>query len=140
MAAPKGEDKINKLFDEVITLIAEKGLPTVRAIKGKMSSLTFFDLIAKDEEKLNKYTRACQMRSEKIEDETITIADSKSKDVNRDKLRVETRKWLLAKLHPKKYGDRTDITTDGKPLPAPVNITVSSDKAKQEIEKLSAND
>ena len=74
MAAPKGEDKINKLFDEVITLIAEKGLPTVRAIKGKMSSLTFFDLIAKDEEKLNKYTRACQMRSEKIEDETITIA------------------------------------------------------------------
>ena len=31
------------------------------------------------------------------------------KMVQRDKLRVETRKWFLSKLHPKKYGDKTEV-------------------------------
>ena len=29
--------------------------------------------------------------------------------VNRSKLRVEARKWIAAKLRPKKYGDKIDI-------------------------------
>jgi hypothetical protein len=33
--------------------------------------------------------------------------------VQRSKLRVDSRKWLLSKLAPKKYGDRTDVNLSG---------------------------
>lgn len=39
--------------------------------------------------------------------------------IQRSKLRVDSRKWLLSKLAPKKYGDRTAVdlgNQDGKPL------------------------
>ena len=45
MAAPKGKDEKEKLFNEVIILIAEDGLPTIKALKGKLSTQTFFDLL-----------------------------------------------------------------------------------------------
>ena len=68
-------------------------------------------------------TRACAQRADLIFEETLEIADETEQDiidvegkkvennklVQRDKLRVETRKWFLAKLHPKKYGDKTEV-------------------------------
>lgn len=126
MAAPKGNNEKDKLFNEIINDISENGLSAVKAFKGKMSSATFYDLL-KDEEKLNKYARATESRAELLADETIEIADGTGNDIitlpdgrevedqrviARDKLRVETRKWLLAKLHPKKYGDRTILAGD----------------------------
>lgn len=41
-------------------------------------------------------------------------------NIQRSKLRVDTRKWLMAKMKPKRYGDKLDVTTDGKALPAPI--------------------
>jgi hypothetical protein len=39
--------------------------------------------------------------------------------VERSKLRIDTRKWLLSKLEPKKYGERLDVTnSDGSFLAA----------------------
>jgi hypothetical protein len=60
----------------------------------------------------------------------LTIADNTEKDiivledgreivdhnvVSRDKLRIDTRKWILAKMNPKKYGDssKVDVTSGG---------------------------
>lgn len=48
---------------------------------------------------------------------TETIADTDH--IQRSKLRVDSRKWLLSKLMPKTYGDRTALEhagPDGKPL------------------------
>jgi len=39
-------------------------------------------------------------------DEVMEIADDKSGDPARDRLRLDTRKWLLSKALPKIYGDR----------------------------------
>jgi hypothetical protein len=36
--------------------------------------------------------------------------------IQRSKLRVETRKWLMAKTKPKKYGDKLDLTSAGEKL------------------------
>jgi hypothetical protein len=41
--------------------------------------------------------------------QALQIADDKSGDPQRDKLRIETRLKLLAKWNPKKYGDSTQI-------------------------------
>ena len=43
--------------------------------------------------------------------------------VDRSKLMIDTRKWLLSKLLPKKYGDRTVLAGDpDAPLSAPTII------------------
>lgn len=70
-----------------------------------------------------KYARARDAGLERMAEETIEIADDSGLDVvmtddgprpdgeviNRAKLRVDTRKWLLSKLAPKRYGDRLQV-------------------------------
>ncbi|UOR07185.1 hypothetical protein MUN82_08820 [Hymenobacter aerilatus] len=83
-----------------------------------------------------QYARACELRADAIADEILAIADDASRDVvevevgedstvererftatARDKLKIDSRKWLLGKLAPKKYGDKVDVTTGGEKLP-----------------------
>jgi hypothetical protein len=53
---------------------------------------------------------------------TVTMPGGYEKEVvnnevvNRSKLRVDTRKWLMAKMKPKVYGDKVDVTSDGKQI------------------------
>ena len=85
-----------------------------------------------------QYTRAKQEASDALAEEIQDISDDgtndwmlihKGKDyvpvlnrehVERSKLRIETRKWIMAKMKPKKYGDKLDMTTNGKDLPTPI--------------------
>jgi hypothetical protein len=152
MAANKGKETIEVLFNEILNDIAENGTSLYSALKGRLSSATFYEYLDKDETRLKKYARATELRAEKMAEETLEIADSLGDDIiqtpdgriienqrviNRDRLRVDTRKWLLSKLHPKKYGDssKMDVTTNGKDL---INrtIIVQSDQAKNDLSKL----
>lgn len=97
-------------------------------INNKLSSKTFYEWIDKDEEKVKQYARACEDRAEMIADEILEICDSSEADVYQDdngetkidgntvqraRLQVDTRKWLLGKLNPKKYGDKLDVNNTG---------------------------
>lgn len=68
-----------------------------------------------------QYTRACDERAEAIFEETIEIADNSAGDITvdedgneivnheniqRSRLRVDTRKWFVSKLSPKKYSEK----------------------------------
>lgn len=53
-----------------------------------------------------QYDAATEERSHGMFEEMLEIADDKSSDVQRDRLRVDTRKWALSKMVPKKYGDK----------------------------------
>ena len=71
-----------------------------------------------------KYARAREAQMEAMAVEILEIADDTSGDtmtvkrgdyetevannewINRSRLRVDTRKWLMSKLQPKKYGDK----------------------------------
>ena len=137
MAAPKGEKELERLFGLVITDISENGTSAISALrKVKMSTATFYKLL-RDEEKLKRYARATELRAEIMAEEILTIADNTGGDtitlpdgrevtnhevVNRDRLRVDARKWLLAKLQPKKYGDKIDVTSGNEPIKT-VNVT-----------------
>ena len=71
-----------------------------------------------------QYTQARQVGYERMAEEILEISDDSSQDtqfteqgakadnewINRSRLRVDTRKWLLSKCLPKIYGDRTQIT------------------------------
>lgn len=87
-----------------------------------------------------QYARACEERVEAMVEESFEIADDGSNDwmekkfgrdeestwvlngeaVQRSKLRVDTRKWYVARMKPRKYGDKLDVTTDGEKLPSPI--------------------
>ena len=84
------------------------------------------------------YARAREDQADTLADEIIQISDDASNDsatdedgnpvtnhenIQRSKLRVDTRKWVASKLRPKKYGDKQQLEhsgPDGKPL----NLTV----------------
>lgn len=76
-----------------------------------------------------QYTRARQAQAELLADELFTITDDESRDVSgelempnsvavqRDRLRVDTRKWYLSKVLPKIYGEKLEHTgRDGGPV------------------------
>lgn len=81
----------------------------------------------------DRYARACEVRADTIFDDILEIADDNQQDivlnadgterlntdhVQRAKLRIDARKWALAKMQPKKYGDKVDHNLTG-------NLTVN---------------
>lgn len=84
---------------------------------------------------LKQYARAKEESADAMAEDVQDIADDSQDDwqtrigkggqeyqvvnkeaVARSKLRVETRKWLMAKMKPKKYGDSLDIKSDGEKI------------------------
>ena len=80
------------------------------------------------EDFMDQYARAREAQAEARADEIVDIADDGSGDfttdkdgkeivshenVQRSRLRVDARKWVAAKLLPKKYGDRLQHTGEG---------------------------
>lgn len=77
-----------------------------------------------------QYARAREAQVEHYADEIVEISDETDRDtietehgekpnsewIARSRLRVDTRKWLMSKLAPKKYGDKVDVTTGGESL------------------------
>lgn len=67
----------------------------------------------------DQYARAREIGWTDIAEDLLDIADDKGGDAQRDRLRVDTRKWLLSKMLPKVYGDKntTEVTgPNGGPL------------------------
>lgn len=76
-----------------------------------------------------QYARARLAQMAALEDELIEIADvepgmlesgaTDSGYVAHQKLKIDTRKWLMSKIAPKKYGDKLDLQhtgSDGGPV------------------------
>jgi hypothetical protein len=83
---------------------------------------TFCRWVDEDAELAEQYARAREDLIERIANEVIELSDADvgmqpdgKKDwaaVQKHKLQVDTRKWLLSKLAPKKYGDKLELTGD----------------------------
>lgn len=102
-----------------------------------------------------QYARARDLQAEAMADEILKISDDSTGDtytviengrevtkvdqenINRSRLRVDSRKWLLSKMSPRKYGDRVEVEHSGtvntgmtvtvnvipaKPEPAPIDV------------------
>ena len=85
---------------------------------------TIFLWLQKHKEFSEQYARALEARTEAMAEDILSIADDGSNDwmerkngdeafwvqngeaLQRSRLRVDTRKWLLSKMVPKKYGDK----------------------------------
>lgn len=98
-----------------------------------MSNTLFYRLIKENKDLNERYARAKEIYAANIFDEIIEISDESNADieiseegkmyingeaVQRSRLKIDARKWVLSKLEPKKYGDKLDIdhTTNGESI------------------------
>ena|SRR3990167_4947280 len=117
MARPT--DYTPELATEICSRIAlgESVRSIVKDNKMPSSSSVFNWLLDKDKKEfLEQYETARNIQAELMFEELLEIADTEEKDVMRSRLMVDTRKWYLSKVLPKKFGDKMDLTTDGKPI------------------------
>jgi hypothetical protein len=95
------------------------------------SATTIFNWLLDTDKKafLEQYNASRAIQAENMFDELLEIADKGQGEIMRDRLRVDTRKWYLSKVLPKKFGEKIDMTTDGKALPAPIygGISIQND-------------
>jgi len=129
--------EIELIFKKIISDI-ESGASLRSALKGnKICSSTFTKWVDNDDAMAGRYARATVIRADAIFEDILNIADENYKDtyvdsegiertdhdvIQRSKLRVDARKWVLAKMHPTKYGDKLDVTSKGEALAAPAII------------------
>lgn len=107
---------------------------------------TVFKWMRDNEDFLKLYARATEERTEALSEELLDIADDSTNDwmtlndrdvpdhenIQRSRLRVDTRKWLMSKMKPKKYGDKLDLTSGGEKLPTPLLAILPKDEPAQE--------
>jgi len=59
-----------------------------------------------------RYAYSREAGLDAMAEEALAIADDTSGDPARDRLRVDTRKWLLSKMAPRRYGERVTLAGD----------------------------
>jgi hypothetical protein len=90
---------------------------TLRAVAKNegISASAIIRFVQNDESFAKQYAHAKEIQLEAFADEIMQIADSADeKTVNAARLQVDSRKWLLSKLVPKKYGDKLDLNHSGE--------------------------
>lgn len=107
----------------------------LREIGSPIAAGTFFRWRIEHPDLDDAYMRAKAMQTDYLADEMLDIADTTNCDayietlkdgtkvakvdgeaISRSRLRVDTRKWIMAKLKPRQYGDKLDVTTNGENL------------------------
>lgn len=138
MAGGRPSKYTKALGEKICKQLAEgKSLKKIGEASDMPSRITIHSWLFDENKKefLIKYNTAINVRTENMFDELNDIADDgtndfierKSKDgesftvqnpevVARSRLRVDTRKWYLSKVMPKKYGDKLDLTSKGEKI------------------------
>jgi len=128
MARPSKYTK--KLADNICKQIADG--ESVRKIceKKSMPNASTVHAWVLDNEAFSKqYARAKSIGAE-IEFEELDDIAKNEPDVQRARLRVDTKKWSLSKKIPKKYGDKLDLTNDGEKFDGIGTIIIKSPDEK----------
>ena len=118
----------------VLASIQEHGNLRQACRDNKIPATTFITRVEKSERLAEQYARAKEQGIERFADEIAEIADNESQDifnpskVARDRLRIDSRKWLLSKLIPKKYGDKLDLDVKGDQ-----NITITREVITRKV-------
>ena len=104
---------------------------------------TMFKWLREHKEFSEQYEKAKQESTDAMAEDILDIADNGTNDwierenkdgstyevvnndaIQRSRLRVDTRKWLMAKMRPKKYGDHIDVTSGGEKVNPYAGLTI----------------
>ena len=112
-------------FDEFIGFVLDGGHMADFCRQRDIAYTTMYDWVRSDDRRAELYLRAREDRAEKFADEIVAISDEATVTakhmgeevvlvldaaaVSRNKLRVDSRKWIAAKLKPRVYGDKVQV-------------------------------
>ena len=110
---------------EILELYCTEDMDIVSIIKSNIkypSVMSFYNWINKNQEYKVAYEEAQKMKAHYLFARLMEVSEG-NKDVkdsltavSRDRLICETIKFAIAKILPKTFGERIDITSDGQPL------------------------
>ena len=105
---------------------SNKSLRTICDQEGMPSVTSVLKWLREDKNDFSaQYARAKEEQADLLVEDILDIADHTDEDhtpftggnvVQRDRLRVESRKWIASKLKPKKYGDKLDVTNTNRTI------------------------
>lgn len=108
-------------------LAVGKSMRTVLKADGMPVMSTVFKWLSTIPEFTEQYAKAKEESADALVEDMLYIAEEKpvlvdekgiekidSAGVARNRLRVDTRKWVASKLKPKKYGEKTNVELTGK--------------------------
>jgi hypothetical protein len=141
-----------ELFDEVCERMVDgESVRTICKDEHMPSISTFMKILNQDPKRSAQYARALQLRADAMFEEILDISDDGTNDymlrnaddptsvvlngehVQRSKLRVDSRKWALGRMNPKKYGEKTFI---GGVEDAPIKVQNTIDVSNLSLEEL----
>jgi hypothetical protein len=145
----------DELFDEICERMVDgESVRTICKDDHMPAISTLMKILNQNPDRSAQYARALQMRADAMFEEIMDISDDGSNDymlrnaddptsivlngehVQRSKLRVDSRKWALGRMNPKKYGEKTFIGgVDDAPVKVQNTIDVSN-LSLQELETL----
>lgn len=140
-----------EIADTICTRLSEgESLRSICKCEDMPAMSTVMKWLTEEDKKkfLEQYVKARDMWADAVFEELFEIADDGKNDfietndpenhgyrtngevVARSRLRVDTRKWALARMNPKKYGDKMDVTSDNKQIEGTTIIVQSAEAAK----------
>ena len=127
---PRPSDFTQELADRICEMLAD-GLKLAEICRHEdmPAASTIFRWLAMHPEFERHYGMARRAYAHRLEDEIIEIADNVAADhpptaegsarpasyvgIQRDKMRIEVRRWLIRRLAPRRYGKRDPYAGDG---------------------------
>jgi hypothetical protein len=125
MPGGRPSDYSPELAETICNLLIEgNSLRAIEDMDGMPSKTAILRWVSKHPEFRDQYARALEARTDAHADEILAIADDGHNDwmekhfgddvkwvengeaIRRSQLRIDSRKWLMSKLAPKKYGDK----------------------------------
>ena len=137
MAGGRPSDYTQELADKICFQLASGlSIRTICKADDMPSGVTVYSWLRKFPQFLKLYEIARSDQADAIAEEAFEIADDSTNDymdregkiqlnaenVQRSRLRVDTRKWFASKIAPRKYGDKQTVAVEGGDPDKPVKI------------------
>lgn len=128
MAKTYTDEDRSRLSDEILENMIDGGMSCYQACKAAGVPNSTFTVWRNNDKDLDaRYARAHEELINKMADEIISISDdpvgstesgaTDSGAVQKQRLQIDSRKWLLAKIAHKTYGEKIELSGDpDKPL------------------------
>lgn len=126
-ASRVGENGLSEIQQSIVTRVMDgESIRSICSDDGMPSKATVFNWLSSDLEFRQAYLLAKQILAEQFAEEIVEISDDATNDfidgrngreldqehVQRSRLRVDSRKWLAARLAPKRWGDASTINVN----------------------------
>ena len=135
MTVEKPIGRPSEFTDAIADLICERiadgeSLRSVCSGEDMPNKATVFRWLGSNKVFCDQYTRAREAQADSFVDDILDIADDGRNDwmekrvgedtrwvengeaIRRSQVRIETRKWVAARMRPKKYGDKIELSGD----------------------------